>query len=162
MVRHRYNRILEWRTFKKRGHLLELTIFSGRSNPRLAEAIAGRLGLPLGSCRIERFPDGELHVRMEQSVRGHDVYLVQSTSSPAERHLLELLMMADASRRAGASRVTAVMPYFGYARQDRRSGGREPVGARLIVDLLTASSIGRVVTVDLHSDGTFDELIVHR
>ena len=102
---------------------------------------------------LERFPDGELHIELQESVRGHEVYLVQPTCPPVDEHLLELLLLADACRRAGAIHLTAVIPYFGYARQDRRAHGREPLSARLIADLLVSSGIQRLVAVDLHSQG---------
>jgi ribose-phosphate pyrophosphokinase len=107
--------------------------------------------VPLGRRIVARFPDSELHVQIEDSVRGHDVYLIQPTSPPADAHLMELLFLADACHRAGASRVFAIVPYFGYARQDRRARGREPVGARVISDLFAAAHIGHVVAVDLHT-----------
>jgi ribose-phosphate pyrophosphokinase len=130
---------------------MSLSIFAGRANRLLAEDIAGDLGASLGRSDLERFPDGELHVRVQDSVRGHDVYLIQSTSPPAQEHLMELLLLADACRRAGAARLTAVIPYFAYARHDRRSNGREPVAARLVADLLQAAGLERVVAVDLHT-----------
>jgi ribose-phosphate pyrophosphokinase len=110
-----------------------------RSRPTglaLAGAVAGQLGLLLGKRDLDRFPDGECHVRVLESVRGQDVYLVVSTGPPVEANLVELLLLADACRRAGAARLTAVIPYFGYARQDRRASGRESVGVRVIADLL--------------------------
>jgi ribose-phosphate pyrophosphokinase len=130
---------------------MTLTIFSGSANHPLAEAIAHQLGVPLGRVDLQRFPDGECHVEIHESVRGHDVYLIQPTSPPVDTHLLELLLLADACRRAGAAQLTAVMPYFGYARQDRRASGRAPVAARLIADVLQTSGIDRVVAVDLHT-----------
>ena len=130
---------------------MNLSIFSGSANPPLAEAIARNLGVSLGRVVLQRFPDGELHVEIQESVRGHDVYFIQPTSLPVETHLLELLFLADACRRAGAAHLTAVIPYFGYARQDRRASGREPVSARLVADLLQASGLQRVVAVDLHT-----------
>jgi ribose-phosphate pyrophosphokinase len=130
---------------------MNLSIFSGSANPRLAAVIAQGLGMPLGRVVVQRFPDGEVHVEIQESVRDHDVYLIQPTSPPVEAHLLELLFLADACRRAGAAHLTAVIPYFGYARQDRRASGREPVSARLIADLLQASGLQRVVAVDLHT-----------
>jgi ribose-phosphate pyrophosphokinase len=139
-------------------------LFAGSANRPLAEAVAARLGLGLGRCDLARFPDGELHVVVHDSVRGHDVYLLQPTSPPAEAHLLELLLLADACRRAGAARLTAVIPYFGYARQDRRASGREPVAARLVADLLRASGLERVVAVDLHTltlEGVFSLALEH-
>jgi ribose-phosphate pyrophosphokinase len=129
------------------------TLFAGSANPALADAVATALGTRLGRRELYRFPDGELHVELHDSVRGHDVYLLQPTSPPAEAHLLELLLLADACRRAGAAQLTAIVPYFGYARQDRRASGREPVAARLVADLLAASGLQRVIAVDLHSAG---------
>ncbi len=131
---------------------MEQTLFSGSANPHLAETLAAELGTGLGALDIHRFPDGELHVEIQESVRGHDVYLLQPTNSPTERHLLELLLLADASRRAGAARLTAVIPYFGYARQDRRASGREAVGARLVANLLESGGLlERVVAIDVHT-----------
>jgi ribose-phosphate pyrophosphokinase len=131
---------------------MEIMILSGEANLGLAEAVAAQVGVTLGRRIVARLPDSELHVEIQQSVRGHDVYLVQPTSPPVDRHLMELLFMADACYRAGAHRITAVVPYFGYARQDRRSKGREPVGARLASDLFAAARIARVVAVDLHTE----------
>lgn len=130
---------------------MELSIFAGSANRPLAEAIAAHMGLHLGRSLLHRFPDGELHVEVQESVRGYDVYLIQPTSPPAETHLLELLFLADACRRAGAAHLTAVIPYFGYARHDRRASGREPVAARLLADMLQTSGVQRVVAVDLHT-----------
>jgi ribose-phosphate pyrophosphokinase len=128
-----------------------LTLLAGGANVPLAEAVAQALGTHLGVTSLYRFPDGELHVAVRDSLRGHDVYLLQPTSPLFETHLLELLLLADACRRAGAVRITAVVPYFGYARQDRRASGRESVGARLVADLLSAAGIQRLVAIDLHS-----------
>lgn len=130
---------------------MSLAIFAGSANPALAQAVAGRLGVGVGASEVERLPDGELHVEILESLRGRDVYLVQPTSPPAERHLLELLLLADACRRAGARRRTAVVPYFGYARHDRRARGREAVGARVVADLLGTAGLDRVLAVDLHT-----------
>lgn len=127
------------------------TLLAGSANEALAQAVARTLGIELGVTSLYRFPDGELHVAVRDSLRGRDVYLLQPTGPPFETHLLELLLLADACRRAGATRRTAVLPYFGYARQERRAGGREPVGARLIADLLHAAHIDRVVALDLHT-----------
>jgi ribose-phosphate pyrophosphokinase len=113
---------------------------------------------------FQRFADGELHVEIEESVRGHDVYLVQSTSLPVDEHLMELLFLADACRRAGAARLTAVVPYFGYARQDRRASGREAVGARVVASLIEAAGFARIVTIDLHApeiEGFFQIPVEH-
>lgn len=130
---------------------MPLTIFSGSANRPLAEAISQKLELQLGRAVFHRFPDGELHVEIQESVRGHDIYLIQPTTPPADTHLLELFLLVDACRRAGAAHITAVIPYFSYARQDRRASGREPVAARLIADLLKSSGLHRVVAVDLHT-----------
>ncbi|MEJ2699999.1 MAG: ribose-phosphate pyrophosphokinase [Desulfuromonadales bacterium] len=129
---------------------MQVTIFSGRANPGLAESIASELKLGLGRCTVENFPDDEIRIEIEEDFREHDVYLVQSTSPPVAEHLLELLLLADACRRAGAGRITGVVPYFGYARQDRRAKGAEPVGARLAADLL-AARLDRIIAVDLHN-----------
>ena len=130
---------------------MTLKIISGSANLALAADVAARLNRELTPRLLQRFPDGELHVEIQETVRGQDVYLLQPTGPPVDQHLFELLLMADACRRAGAQRLTAVIPYFGYARQDRRAHGREPVSARLVADLIRTSSIERVVTVDLHS-----------
>ncbi len=127
------------------------TLISGSANPALAEAVAARLGLRLAGRTLERFPDGELHVQIHEGLRGHDVYLLQPTAPPVDAHLLELLLLADACRRAGAARLTAVVPYFGYARHDRRARPGEPIGGRVVADLLSAGAIARVVSVDLHA-----------
>lgn len=127
------------------------TLFAGSANPALAEAVAAALGLRLGRRTLERFPDGELHVEIQETVRGHDVYLIQPTGPPVDEHLMDLLFLADACRRAGAGNLTAVVPYLGYARQDRRATGRESVAARLIADLIRTGGFRRLVAVDLHS-----------
>ncbi len=126
-------------------------IFAGSANLPLAAAVAERMGLTLGSRALTRFPDSELHIELQESVRGHDVYLIEPSSPPVDERLFELMMLADACRRAGAARLTAVIPYFGYARQDRRATGRDPVGARLVADLLRSAAIERVVAIDLHT-----------
>jgi ribose-phosphate pyrophosphokinase len=132
---------------------MSLKILAGSANLSLAESIARNVNVELVRRVLERFPDGELHIELQESVRGHDVYLVQPTCPPVDEHLLELLLLADACRRAGAIHLTGVIPYFGYARQDRRAHGREPLSARLLADLLASSGIQRVVAVDLHSQG---------
>src|SRR5215208_663995 len=132
------------------------TIFAGSANTSLAEALAEKLNIRTGSREVQVFPDGELHIELQESVRGEDVYFIQPTSPPVEKHLLELLLLADASRRAGVDRLTAVIPYFGYARQDRRASGREAVAARLVAELLGCGGLlERVVTVDVHT-GTIE------
>jgi ribose-phosphate pyrophosphokinase len=128
-----------------------MMLLSGSANAALAGAIAARLGTPLATRVLERFPDGELHVELRESVRARRVFLLQPTSPPVEAHLFERLMLADACRRAGTRELVAVMPYFGYARQDRRARGREPIGARLVCDLLAAAGIAAAVVLDLHS-----------
>jgi ribose-phosphate pyrophosphokinase len=129
----------------------DLKILSGSANPALAESIAQKLGVELVPLALERFPDSELHVEVQQSVRGHDVYVVNSSCSPVDEHIVELLFIADACARAGASRLTAVIPYCGYARQDRRAHGREAVGGRVMANLICAGGLQHVVAVDLHS-----------
>lgn len=131
--------------------LEQLTLFGGTANPPLAESVAGTLGVPLGGRTIERFPDGELHIRIEETVRDHDVFVVQPTSPPVNDHLVELLILADACRRASAGRITAIVPYFGYARADKRRGFRESITARMVADLMQSVGIERVVTLDLHT-----------
>jgi ribose-phosphate pyrophosphokinase len=128
-----------------------LTVIAGTANVPLAERICAELGVPPRRRVIQRFADGELHVEIEESVRGHDVYVIQPTNLPADEHVMELLFLADACRRSGAARLTAVVPYFGYARQDRRASGREAVGARVISSLMEAAGFARVVAVDLHA-----------
>ena len=128
----------------------EMKIFSGRSNPALSERIASSLGRELGAISIKTFSDGELWVKFEENIRGHDVFLIQSTNSPAE-NIIELVLMADAAVRASAGRVTAVIPYFGYGRQDRKDQPRVPISSRVMIDIITAMGIDRIITMDLHS-----------
>lgn len=128
-----------------------MILLSGSANPALGRKVADQLGTPLAACVLERFPDGELHVEIRESVRKQRVYIVQPTSPPVEEHLFEILLLADACRRAGAAHLTAIMPYFGYARQDRRAVGRDPIAARVAADVLAACHIDDVVVVDLHS-----------
>jgi ribose-phosphate pyrophosphokinase len=130
---------------------MNLEIISGSANSALAEKVAKILGVGLAQRILARFPDGELHIQIQQSVRGCDVYLMQPTCPPVDEHFFELFLMADACRRAGATHLTAVIPYFGYARQDRRAHGREPVSMRLVADLIATSGIQRLVVVDFHS-----------
>lgn len=129
----------------------DFTIFAGTANSELAEAVARELGVRLGACAVERFPDGETSVRLEEPVRGREVFVVQPTSPPVNDHLVELLAFADACRRASASRVTAVVPYFGYARSDRRGGKRVPVAASMAAGLMEAAGVTHAVTVDVHT-----------
>ncbi len=129
---------------------MNLKILSGTANLPLAEKIAEAVGVRRSQVLLERFPDSELHVEIQESVRGADVYIIQPTCPPVDEHVLELLFIADACRRAGASYVSAVIPYFGYARQDRRARGREPLGVRVVADLI-ASGFQRIIAVDFHS-----------
>jgi ribose-phosphate pyrophosphokinase len=130
---------------------MTLTVIAGSANPSLATSVAHALGVTLRRRALQRFADGELHVEIEESVRGHDVYVIQPTSRPSDEHVMELLFLADACRRAGAARLTAVLPYFGYARQDRRASGREAVGAAVIAALIEAAGFSRVIALDLHA-----------
>jgi len=129
----------------------QVKLFCGNANRPLAEAVAKALGIQLGKATVERFPDGEVRVRLLESIRGDDVYLLQSTAPPVNDHLMELLVLADAARRSSAGRINAVIPYFGYARQDKQTQGREPITARLVAGLLEHVGIHRVITVDLHA-----------
>ncbi|KGQ22280.1 ribose-phosphate diphosphokinase [Thermus filiformis] len=143
---------------------MEIRIFSGNAHPDLAGRVAAALGLPLGQALVERFPDGEVRVRLLESVRGDDVYLVQPTSPPVNDHLMELLLLADAARRSSAARINAVIPYFGYARQDKQTQGREPISAKLVANLLEAVGVDRVIAIDLHApqiQGFFDIPVDH-
>ena len=130
---------------------MSLEILSGSANIPLAENVATTLGVTPVQRILQRFPDGELHIEIQDSVRGCDVYLIQPTCPPVDEHFFELFLLADACRRAGATHLTAVIPYFGYARQDRRAHGREPVSTRLVADLIAASGLQRAVVVDFHS-----------
>ena len=136
-----------------------MKILAGNSNPPLAEAISAHLNLPLTQASIRRFSDMEVFVEIQENVRGEDVFVIQSTSYPANDHLMELLVALDALKRGSARRITAVMPYFGYARQDRKSGPRTPISAKLVANLITVAGADRVLTIDLHAgqiQGFFD------
>ncbi len=136
-----------------------MKLLAGNSNRTLAEAIAASLGAPLTRAQVKRFPDNEAWVTIEENVRGEDVFVIQSTSYPANDNLMELLICIDALKRASARRITAVTPYFGYARQDRKTGGRTPISAKLVANLITRAGADRVLTMDLHSgqiQGFFD------
>ena len=128
----------------------EMKIFSGSAHPELALEIAEHLGLPLGQARLRRFPDTEVSFQIDENIRGTDVFIVQPTCTPVDQHLMELLVMIDAFRRSSASRITAVIPYYGYARQDRKDKPRVPISAKLVANLLTAAGTNRVLTMDLH------------
>jgi ribose-phosphate pyrophosphokinase len=135
-------------------------VFTGNANPELANRIVQRLGMRLGDITVKSFSDGEISVELNENVRGGDVFIVQPTSAPPNRNLMELLFMTDALRRASAARITAVVPYFGYARQDRRvRSARVPISAKVCADMLTGAGVDRVLTVDLHAEqiqGFFD------
>ncbi|HET7174512.1 MAG TPA: ribose-phosphate diphosphokinase [Gammaproteobacteria bacterium] len=137
-----------------------MMVFAGNANPQLAHKITTRLQLPLGKAQVSRFSDGEVAVELTENVRGRDVFIVQSSCPPTNDNLMELLVMADALRRASAGRITAVVPYFGYARQDRRQrAARVPITAKLVANLMVSAGVNRVLTVDLHADqiqGFFD------
>lgn len=136
-----------------------MKLFAGNSNRVLAEAITGYLNIPLGKATVRRFADQEIFAEIQENVRGEDVFILQSTSYPANDHLMELLIMIDAFRRSSARRITAVLPYFGYARQDRRTSGRTPISAKLVANLITQAGADRVLTLDLHAgqiQGFFD------
>jgi ribose-phosphate pyrophosphokinase len=145
-------------------HGKDIKVFTGNSNQPLAAAMADGLGVPLGKSEVSLFSDGEIHVEIFESVRGSDVFVVQSTSGPVNRHLMELLIMIDAFRRASAGRITAVIPYYGYARQDRKSKARDPITAKLVADLIGKAGADRVLTMDLHASqiqGFFDVPVDH-
>ena len=137
-----------------------LMVFTGNGSPELAEQIVRQLGIPLGRATVGRFSDGEVMVEVHDNVRGKDVFILQSTSAPTNDNLMEIMLLADSLRRASAGRITAAMPYFGYARQDRRvRSARVPIAARVVADMLTGVGVNRVLTMDLHSDqiqGFFD------
>ncbi len=141
-----------------------LKIFSGSSNPELAIDVCKYLGIPVGGAQIDRFPDGEKAIRVEDDVRGRDCFVLQSTCKPVDDHLVELLIYLDCLRRASASRITAVIPYFGYARQDRKDEGRVPITAKLVANLITTAGADRVLAIDLHAkqlQGFFDIPVDH-
>ncbi len=142
----------------------QLQIIHGNASGELAQRIADRIHIPVTPAKVGRFPDGEIDVRVDENVRGNDVYLVQSTCPPVNDNLMELLILMDAVRRASASRITAVIPYFGYARKDRKDEGRVPITAKLVANLLTQAGAHRVITLDLHAaqiQGFFDVPVDH-
>jgi len=141
-----------------------MKIFSGSANRELAQRICNYIGVPLGQATISAFPDGETYVKIEENIRGRDVFIIQPTCPPTNDHLMELLIMVDAARRASADRITAVIPFFGYARQDRKDKPRVPITAKLIANLLVAAGVHRVLTMDLHAQqvqGFFDIPVDH-
>ena len=142
----------------------DLKIFSGRANPDLARRICEYLGLPLGEISIGNFPDGEISCKIDEDIRGRDVFLVQPTCPPVNENMMELLIMIDSCKRASAERITAVMPYFGYARQDRKDEGRVPITAKLVANMITRAGADRVLAMDLHAaqiQGFFDVPVDH-
>ena len=142
----------------------KIQVFCGNSNPEFAKTICKCLGIEMGKATVKHFADGEASVSLEETVRGADVFLVQSTCKPVNDHLMELLVMIDACRRASAGRITAVIPYFGYARQDRKAKSRDPISAKLVANMLTAAGADRVLTMDLHASqiqGFFDIPLDH-
>jgi ribose-phosphate pyrophosphokinase len=141
-----------------------MLVFTGNSNPQLAREICGYLGIPLGRALVSTFKNEETRVRIEENVRGADVFVIQSTCSPVDHHIIELLLMIDALRRASADRVTAVIPYYGYAKQEKKTAGREPISAKLVANLITTAGADRVVAMDLHAaaiEGFFDIPVDH-
>lgn len=145
-------------------HSTEIKLFAGNSNRALAESIAKALKLPLSEVEVGRFSDGEISVHISETIRGRDVFIIQSTCSPVNENLMELLIMIDAARRASAGRITAVIPYFGYARQDRKARSRDPITAKLVADIITSAGADRVLTMDLHApqiQGFFDIPVDH-
>ena len=141
-----------------------IQVFSGNSNKKLAKEIAEYLSIPVGNATVSKFSDGEIMVQINENVRGSDVFVIQSTCTPVNENIMELLLMIDALKRASAGRITAVMPYYGYARQDRKVQPRVPISSRLVADLITAVGVNRVLTVDLHAgqiQGFFDIPVDH-
>ena len=142
----------------------DMKLFAGNATPELAQRIANRLYTSLGDAAVGRFSDGEVSVQINENVRGGDIFIIQSTCAPTNDNLMELVVMVDALRRASAGRITAVIPYFGYARQDRKTRGREPITAKLVANLMQTSGITRLVTIDLHAgqiQGFFDVPVDH-
>ena len=142
----------------------EMKVFSGSANRELAQRICEGIGMPLGDATISSFPDGETYVKIEENIRGRDVFIIQPTCPPTNQHLMEMLIMVDAARRASADRITAVIPFFGYARQDRKDQPRVPITAKLVANLLYAAGVSRVLTMDLHAQqvqGFFDIPVDH-
>jgi ribose-phosphate pyrophosphokinase len=142
----------------------DLKVFSGSAHQQLTKEIADFLGIPLGQARLRRFPDSEVSFQIDENIRGADVFIVQPTSSPADQHLMELCVMIDAFRRSSAARITSVIPYYGYARQDRKDKPRVPISAKLVANLLSAAGTNRVLTMDLHKpqiQGFFDIPVDH-
>ena len=132
-------------------HRSSIKVFTGNANPELAAGIARHMRIPLGKANVSTFSDGEICCEIQESVRGHDVFIIQPLSRPVNNHLMELLIMIDAAKRASAERITAVVPYYGYARQDRKVHPRDPITAKLVADLITTAGATRLLTMDLHA-----------
>lgn len=144
--------------------MAQLKVFSGSSNRPLAQAICDQLNVPLGNAIISRQESGEIHISYEESLRNHDIFIVQAMSHPVNEHLVELLVMIDAAKRASAKTINIVIPYYGYARQERKSKPREPISAKMVADILTTVGASRIITIDLHADaiqGFFDITVDH-
>ena len=142
----------------------ELKVFSGSAHPELTKEIAAFLGVPVGQARLRRFPDSEVSFQIDENIRGTDVFVVQPTCSPVDEHIMEMLVMVDAFRRSSAARITAVLPYYGYARQDRKDKPRVPISAKLVANIISAAGTNRVLTMDLHKaqiQGFFDIPVDH-
>ena len=142
----------------------DLKLFSGSAHPQLTKDIADFLGIPLGQARLRRFPDSEVSFQIDENIRGTDVFILQPTSNPVDQHLVEMLVMIDAFRRSSAARITAVLPYYGYARQDRKDKPRVPISAKLVANLITTAGADRVLAMDLHAaqiQGFFDVPVDH-
>lgn len=151
-------------TRKVNGIGKQLSVLTGNSNPQLAKSICRHLGVPLSHALVDKFPEGETHVQIQDNIRGKDVFIIQSTCSPPNEHLMELLILIDAARRASASRITAVLPFYGYARQDRKDKPRVPITAKLVANLLVSAGADRILALDLHAgqiQGFFDVPVDH-
>src|SRR3974390_1822831 len=142
----------------------DLMVFSGNANPKLAHSVVQHLNIPLGRAMVSRFSDGEVMAEINENVRGKDVFVLQPTCAPTNDHLMELMIMVDALKRASAGRITATIPYFGYARQDRKAKARDPISAKLVANLIATAGADRVLTMDLHApqlQGFFDIPVDH-
>ena len=152
------------RTQQSEGNMAHIKLFSGSSNRPLAQEIANHLQIPLGQVTISRLQSGEIHASYEETLRNHDIFIVQALSHPVNEHLVELMVMIDAAKRASAKSINVVMPYYGYARQERKSKPREPISAKMVADILTTVGAQRIITIDLHADpiqGFFDITVDH-
>ena len=148
----------------KGGNFIDYKIFTGNAHPGLAEEISGRLGKPLGKCEVKKFSDGEIALNMNEPVRGYDCFIIQPTCNPVNENLMEILILIDSMKRASAERVNVVMPYYGYARQDRKAKARDPITSKLVANLLVAAGADRIITMDLHAaqiQGYFDIPVDH-